>query len=250
MLKPLSWYKTLHDPKSRREENAFLVEGLRAITQITLVSPASIIELVVSENDTPPENIHCPVRTVTASQFRSVCASTNPSGPLAVVTIPKGVYSSALPETTGNRVLVLEDMQDPGNVGALIRSAAAFDFDGVVLSEKCADPFGPKAVQASAGSVLSVWLRRTKDYREMISALAREGYYCIAADVDGTEPLQAVNADKMMLIVRNEGSGISKETLACAQRVVNIPMNGKKVESLNAAVSGGLCMYVLSSRRA
>jgi RNA methyltransferase, TrmH family len=248
MLKPLAWYKSLHDPKSRREENAFLVEGLRAVSQINLVSPASIIELVVPENDTSPENIRCPVRIVTLSQFRGICASTNPSGPLAVVAVPEGGYSSSLPQKPGSRVLVLEDIQDPGNVGALIRSAAAFDFDGVVLSEKSADPFGPKAVQASAGSVLSVWLRRTKDCREMIMALVQTGYCCIAADVNGTEPLQPVHADKLMLIVGNEGNGISKETLSCAQRVVKIPMNGKKVESLNAATSGGLCMYVLSSR--
>jgi TrmH family RNA methyltransferase len=250
MLKPLSWYKSLHDAKGRREANSFLIEGVRAITQVSLLSPQSITELVVQEKETVPKNLSYPVRVVTPAQFRGISASTTPSGLIAVVTIPKDAYSSRLPENKGTRVLALEDIQDPGNVGTLIRTAAAFDFSGILLSEKCADPFGPKAAQASAGSVLSLWLRKTKEFDSLMVRLAKEGFFCVAADVRGKVALHAVDEPKLMLILGNEGSGISDTTLGLAHQVVKIPMNEKKAESLNVAVSGGLCMYVLTAHRA
>jgi RNA methyltransferase, TrmH family len=250
MLKPLSWYKSLHDAKGRREANAFLIEGVRAITQISLLNPQSITELVVQEKDAAPKNLRYPVREVTPAQFRGISASATPSGLIAVVTIPKDAYSSKLPENTGARVLALEDIQDPGNVGTLIRTAAAFDFSGVLLSEKCADPFGPKAAQASAGSVLSLWIRKTGGFGPLMAQLAKEGFFCVAADIKGKVALHAVDEPKFMLILGNEGSGITAKTLGLVHQVVKIPMNEKKAESLNVAVSGGLCMYVLTARRA
>lgn len=248
-MKPLSFYKSLHDAKARREAGAFLVEGVRAVTQIARSRPESIVELLVEEKKRPPAGLKYPVRFVSPSQFRAICASTTPCGPLAVVTIPDGAYSSSLPEDTGVRVLALEDVQDPGNVGALVRSAAAFDFSGVLLSDKCADPFGPKAVQASAGSVLSVWVRRTREFHAGVRELAEKGFYCIAADVRGTETLRPGGSPKFVLIVGNEGNGISAEGLACSHSVMRIPINAAKAESLNVAASGAVCMYALACLR-
>jgi TrmH family RNA methyltransferase len=131
-------------------------------------------------------------------------------------------------------------------VGALVRSAAAFDFSGVLLSDKCADPFGPKAVAASAGAVLSVWVRKTQEFLARLRNLADGGHYCVAADVRGTEVLCRVNSARLVLIVGNEGGGISPDVLACARSVVRIPINAARVESLNVAASGAVCMYALS----
>ncbi|HUI92939.1 MAG TPA: RNA methyltransferase [Chitinivibrionales bacterium] len=247
-MKPLSFYKSLHDVKGRRAENAFLIEGVRAITQISQTSPQSILELIIQEKESPPKNLRYPIRAVTASQFRGISASTTPPGIIAVVTIPKDAYSSTLPENKGSRVLALEDVQDPGNVGTLIRTAAAFDFSGVLLSEKCSDPFGPKAVQASMGSVMSLWVRKTKAFGPQVMQLGKEGFCCVAADVHGKVALHAVDEPKLMLLLGNEGSGISAQTLGLAHQVARIPMNEKKAESLNVAASGAICMYVLTKR--
>ncbi len=245
-LKPLSWYKSLHEAKSRREENAFLVQGARAIAQISRACPGCIHELVVQEKDAPQQELVYPVRIVSHPQFRSLCTSANPSGPLAVVKIPDGAYSARLPSRKGDKLLVLEGIQDPGNVGALVRSAAAFDFSGILLSDKCADPFGPKAVQASAGSVLSLWVRKTEEYATLLAGLAAEGYHCIAADVGGKETLRPAKSSKIIVILGNEGSGLGPDTLRLANQVVRIPICERNVESLNVAVSGALFMYVLS----
>jgi TrmH family RNA methyltransferase len=247
VLKPLSWYKSLHDSKGRREAGAFLVEGVRAIAQISSASPKNIQELLYEEDDNVPRaGLAYPVRWLTRSQFKSVCLSQNPSGPLAVVAVPDGTESASLPADKGDRILVCEDIQDPGNVGALIRTAAALDFYGIVLSDKCADPFGPKAVQASAGTLLSVWLRRTPDFRRCIKGLVNMGFSCIAADLRGTDVLSSIKPKRFALILGNEGNGLSDELLAMATHVAKIPINSRKAESLNVAASGAICMYALT----
>jgi TrmH family RNA methyltransferase len=248
VLNPLSWYKSLHDSKGRREAGVFLAEGVRAIAQISRASPKSIQELLYEEDDNVPRSgLAYPVRWLTQSQFKSVCLSRNPGGPLAVVAMPPDVESATLPPDRGDRILVCEDIQDPGNIGTLIRTAAALDFSGVVLSDKCADPFGPKAVQASAGTILSVWVRRTSDFRRGVKGLVNAGFSCIAADLRGTDALSGIKPKRFVLILGNEGNGLSDESLALATHVVKIPINSRKAESLNVAASGAICMYALTA---
>jgi RNA methyltransferase, TrmH family len=248
VLKPLSWYKSLHDSKGRREAGAFLVEGVRAIAQISSVSPESILELLYEEDDNVPRaGLANPVRWLTRPQFKSICLSRNPSGPLALVAMPVDAESASLPADKGDRILVCEDIQDPGNIGTLIRTAAALDFSGVVLSDKCADPFAPKAVQAGAGTVLSLWLRRTTDFLRCVRGLANTGFSCIAADLRGTDVLFDIKPKRFALILGNEGSGLSDETLGLATHVVKIPINSRKAESLNVAASGAICMHALTA---
>ncbi len=246
-VRPLSFYKSLHDVRGRREAGEFLVEGIRAVSQVIQARPESVTELVAPEDgDVLAGFSGYPLRRVSGSQFRSICASTTPSGLLAVAQIPRDSYSPLLPDEAGGRILALEDVQDPGNVGALVRSAAAFDFSGVLLSDKCADPFGPKAVQASAGALLSMWIRKTAAFFEGMRNLADRGHYCVAADVRGPKMLCRVNSARLVLMLGNEANGISEKGLECARSVMKIPINASNVESLNVAASGAICMYALT----
>lgn len=190
----------------------------------------------------------CPLRYVTPAQFRSLCLSQHPSGPLAVVSMPIDCYSAELPSLSG-KILVLEDVQDPGNVGSLVRSAAAFDFSGIVCSDKCADPFSPKAVQASCGAIVTMWLRRTSAIRTVIEALKSKGFRIIATDVRGSKPVSSKHFaafKDLAIVLGNEGSGISPQTLCSAHEVVRIPFNDTNVESLNVAASGAILLYLTS----
>jgi len=228
----------------------FLAEGARAISQISSASPQSIQELLYEEDESIPRTgLAYPVRWLTRPQFKSVCLSKNPSGPLAVVSMPSDVESPQLPKDRGDRILICEDIQDPGNIGTLIRTAAGLDFSGVLLNDKCADPFGPKAVQASAGTVLSLWLRRTPDLVKSIKGLVNRGFSCIAADLRGTDALGGLRPSRFALILGNEGNGLSDETLGLATHVVKIPINSRKSESLNVAASGAICMYALTTQQ-
>jgi TrmH family RNA methyltransferase len=185
-LKPLKWYKNLATKKGRLEAGAFLVEGDRAIKQIIGTHPDEIIEIIAIEKPSPAYHNYS-IRYVTDSQFRSISQTKTPQGIIAVVRLPRNTLSDHLPENIGTKILLLEDIQDPGNVGTLIRTAAAFNFSGVILSNKCADPLSQKCIQSTAGTVLSVWIRKTTHYLEFIEVLKKIGYFLVAADLNGVE---------------------------------------------------------------
>ena len=220
-LKPLKWYKKLATRKGRLEAGAFLVEGDRAIQQIIAVKPDAI---------------------------REIFAVAEPQGIAAVVGLPLDAYSSHLPDSIGSKILLLEDIQDPGNAGALIRTAAAFDFSGIILSGKCADPFSPKCVQSTAGTILSVWLRRTNHYLELAGVLKSKGFTLIATDLNGTEDSSVLHQQgRLLLALGNEASGISPQVLDIADYRLKIHTAREKAESLNVAACGAICMYLTSN---
>ncbi|MFC1940072.1 TrmH family RNA methyltransferase [Chloroflexota bacterium] len=246
-LKPLKWYKKLATRKGRLEAGAFLVEGDRALQQILTVQPEAIREiLTVAE----PLLIYraYPTRLVTESQLHSICSTRTPQGIATVVSLPMETYSSRLPESTGSKILLLEDIQDPGNIGTLIRTAAAFDFSGIILTEKCADPFSPKCVHSTAGTVLSVWLRRTSLYLELTEVLKSQGFTLIATDLNGTEDSSVLRQQgRLLLALGNEASGISPQILDIADYRLRIHTTREKAESLNVAACGAICMYSTST---
>jgi TrmH family RNA methyltransferase len=245
--KSLKRYRQLADKKGRLETGFFLVEGEKAIKQIVASQPEATTEIVSVEK--PPSIFrNYPIRTVTTSQFKYISSVQTPQGILAVVKFSKDIYSSSLPQEIGSHILVLEDIQDPGNVGTLIRTAAALEYDGVVLTESCADPLNPKCVQASAGTVLSVWLRRTVQYLEIVRSLKKEGYKIVAAEVKGTDsPAILSQQEKLVLVLGNEAAGLSKELLETADYRVRIPTAPEKAESLNVAACGAILMYLSKS---
>ena len=245
-LKPLKWYKKLAAKKGRLESGAFLMEGDRAIRQILDRCPEAIIE-IISILELPPVYRDYPVRIITESQFRSICSTRTPQGIMAVVRLPEVIYSGRLPETPGGKILLLEDVQDSGNVGTLIRTAAAFDYSGVIMTENCADPFAPKCVQSTAGAILSLWLRKTARHLEFTQALKRDGYYLVAADLNGNSGTSVLTQQsKLLLALGNEAAGLSSALLDAADYRLRIPTLRDKAESLNVAACGAILMYLSS----
>ena len=242
--KPIKWYRSLATRKGRVKAGAFLVEGERAIKQIADSSPDAIIEIVSTEEASPVHHEY-PRRVVTEGQMESISSTRTPQGIVAVVRLPRATYSDHLPDDVDGNILLLEDVQDPGNVGTLIRTAAAFDFSGVILSDNCADPLGPKCVQSSAGTVLSLWIRRTPCYRDLAQELKSQGYLLVAADLDGAEdPSVLQSGERLLLALGNEGSGLSKALLRLADHRLRVATVGQKAESLNVAACGAICMYL------
>ena len=249
-LRPLKWYRTLAAEKGRLDAMAFLVEGERAISQIAGIRPGEIVE-IVSSGELPEPWSEFPTRQVAGSQFGRISNTVTPQGIMAVVRLPRDAYSDALPASVGARVLLLEDVQDPGNVGALIRTAAAFAYSGVILSERCADPFSPKSVQATAGAVLSVWLRRTGRYLELVKKLKADGYSIITADVNGKKGPDVLHeGGRLLLALGSETAGPSAALLGISDHRFRIPIARDKAESLNVAAGGAICMYLSSMNSA
>jgi TrmH family RNA methyltransferase len=243
-LQPLKWYKDLAVLKNRLSAGAFLIEGERALTQIAASFPDAVLQ-ILSTKKLPTGYSGYPVRIITESQLKSISSATTPQGIITVVRLPGLSYSDELPGQTGDKILFLEDIQDPGNVGTLIRTAAAFDFSGVILTDKCADPFSPKCVQSTAGSLLSLWLRRTGNYLKLIDILQGKGYRLMATELKGSDnPSILQESQPFILALGNEAAGLSQTILGKADFRLRIPVNQDKAESLNVAVSGAICMYL------
>lgn len=143
------------------------------------------------------------------------------------------------------RILALERVQDPGNVGALLRSAAAFGFEGVLLSPGCADPFGPKALRASMGAAARLRVVQTPHLPDALAALRQKGVTALAAALYNSRPLDEVPAELpggVCLVIGSEGQGLTDAAVAACSAAVRIPITDK-VESLNAGVAGSVLLW-------
>ena len=245
ILKPLKWYRDLALAKHRAGEGLFLAEGRRVIGQLLATDPEGVVELLTEAGTEHGLRCDRPVRELDKRQFASVCRTLTPQGVAAVCRIPPDFRSSRLPSGGGN-ILFCEDIQDPGNVGTLLRTAAAFDFRGAVLTDRCADPFSPKCVQASAGALYSLWIRRTGDTAALLRELKSRGTVVAAADMDGRGTVASMRTGHTVLALGNEGAGLSAGTLALADTTFAVPINGRNVESLNVASCGAICMYLIA----
>jgi TrmH family RNA methyltransferase len=244
ILRALKWYKDLLDNKKRSVEGYFLVEGNNSVNQILSVNKSAIEELLVVESQAPEyEKYSIPMRILSDVQLSSVCSCRTPQGIVALVKIPPKVYTSDLPENIQGNVLVLEHVQDPGNVGTLIRTAAALSFNGVIMTNQCADPFSTKVAQASAGSLFSLWLRRTDRYLSLIDQLKEKQYSVLTADLHGDPHVDFSKYENQILVLGNEGAGVTAAMIEKTDVRFSIPMNSSRVESMNVAISGGIVMF-------
>jgi TrmH family RNA methyltransferase len=192
-----------------------------------------------------PDNAECLL--LTADVFASAVATEQPQG-IAALVHPPAFSPDLLFRDTAPLLLVLAGLQDPGNVGTLLRSAEAFAAGGVLLLPGTASPWNPKALRASAGSAFRV-PAITVSESEALSLLHEHGVPAVAAVARGgatvdTAPLNGPAA----LLIGNEGAGLSASLLAAARHRVTIPMPGA-IESLNAAIAGSLLLYEAARQR-
>ncbi len=149
-----------------------------------------------------------------------------------------GVCKKTNPHQVSSKILMLDDVQDPDNLGALMRSASAFGFMHLIISHQSADAYNEKTIRASKGALFDLYIER-KPLIETITNLKHSGYMIVCAEAHQKGDI--VNQNKLVLVMGNEGHGISKEVKELADYYVTIPT--KNVESLNVSVAGGILMY-------
>ena len=232
--------------KARDEARAFVAEG-RKLVEEALAGGCELLELFVLNDALGAYEALFPsvvgtVYAVTQPIMNKITESKTPQDITAVF----AYKSSALPKG-GRRYLCLERVQEPGNVGALIRSASAFGFDGVILSADCADVYSVKALRGAMGATFRLPVEAVGDLRSFVREMRGAGFTAYAAALDETAVSleKADFADKLLLLIGNEGNGLDAETVAQCDAVVRIPM-AQGTESLNAAVAGGVLMWEVS----
>jgi TrmH family RNA methyltransferase len=235
--------RTLKDRKGRMEQGAFLVEGVKCVRELLEHMPLLLRTLIVTE-DAEGEwaalagALGRQAVVVAPHVMAAICDTKTPQGVAAVASLPEP------PEIGQGFIVALDDVQDPANVGTIIRTADAAGCSGVLLSEGSADPYGPKAVRASMGSLFHLPVVRTA-MQQYLVGLGEAGYKIVCASLDG-KPDFSLDAEKTCLVIGNEARGISQEILSLSDVRVRIPIYGK-AESLNAAVAAGILIYKIRS---
>lgn len=231
--------RSLHEKKGRMEHQAFLVEGEKCVRELLEHAPKIIKTLIVTAGNQMSAEIQAAARvqsvvTVEPHVMKSLCECKTPQYVAAVAQLP-------VETVIGDGFIVaLDDVTDPANVGTIIRTADAAGCAGVLLSSGSADPFSPKAVRSSMGSLFHLPVIRT-DLRDQLAALLQRGYHIACGELMGSAEF-SLNPDTTCLVIGNESRGISEEIMELATVRIRIPIYGK-AESLNAAVAAGILMY-------
>lgn len=180
--------------------------------------------------------------------FLKISTANSPQGIVAVV--DKQIYTeeSFFTKVRSSNILVLDRIQDPGNIGTLLRSAEAMGFGGVVFVKGCADPYQPKVVRAAASSIFRIPVLFADDSKSAARLIKRSGKTLYAASMTGEISVDKADLrENTAIIIGNEGNGVSSELLDCSTRLF-IPMEGS-TESLNAAIAACIIMYESKRQR-
>ena len=254
-MKLLTLARDLQRRKARERQGCFVAEGVRSVEAL-LSSELAIIGLLVSEELTGSDRGAAlldaaagrgvPVKTVSDADFGSAASTESPQGVLAVAEIP----SVRLPEPGDSaRYLLLDSLQDPGNVGTIIRTAAALGVTATVALPGTVDLWNAKVVRSTMGA-LFVHPALAASWEDVTAFLESQDIVCWAADTDGLviDSSEALRREtlpaRLALVVSNEGAGLSPHVSAHATCRVAIGM-APGIESLNVAVATGILLHAL-----
>ncbi len=239
--------RLISDRDYRRQSGSFVCDGPKLLEEA--VSSGVELETVLISDSAAislPEGINARLVAVDDALLQSVAGVLNPQGVLFTCRMP----DTALPGVLeAGCHIVLDGVQDPGNVGTVIRTADAFSISSVLLAGACADPFNPKCVRATMGAVFRqriIELSRA----EAAAALEASGLTLYAADNDpDAVEIDQIDLSHAAVVIGSEGPGVSAQMLALCGKRLRIPMPGKS-ESLNAAVAASIVMWEMSKKTA
>ena len=236
--------------KARREQKLFVAEGRKMF----LEAPENLIDRIyVAESMLEDEEVMQKVHrfsweAVENSVFRQMCDTQTPQGILTVLRQPSYQMEDLLKEKNP-LIMVLEDLQDPGNAGTIIRTGEGAGVSGVFLTKTCVDITNPKVIRATMGSVYRIPFLYVEDVVSLKQQLQDRGIRFFAAHLQGKNSYDREDyRGGTAFLIGNEGKGLTEQAAEAADWLIRIPMCGQ-VESLNAAMAAGILMYEASRQR-
>jgi TrmH family RNA methyltransferase len=244
------WKKLLRG-KYRKKEGLFLAEGIRCVEQVVENNYLEVRELIVdNQADLTPIRLpkEIPVYELTSDQFLTISDTETPQGVIAVCKIPDEAEINDLSNTEGV-IVALDAIQDPGNLGTIIRTAAWFGVSGIIFGEGCVDPFHPKVVRSTAGATTSVTYLKG-DLNSLLDEFMTHGWEIVLMDGSKSSiPLgEYSSTGKTVLVIGNEANGIDSSLFKTGRRSLKITGPTRSVESLNAAIALSIALYSMSAQ--
>ena len=249
--KNLKLVRQLKKKNGREANNKFIVEGIKIVLEALDYAADDICFVVASDEFCLREphliekcdEVCGRIYRISKNIFDELSDTDTPQGILAVM---KQSSEEFTPDTNSERILVLDGVSEPGNMGTIIRTAEAIGFDGIYLMKGCTDVYAPKTVRSTMGSVFRVKMKSGCSAENLIE-LKNMGFSVIATTPSGSVALEEYDAPlKCAVVIGNEAHGVSDEVMEISDEKIKITMGGM-AESLNAAIAAGIVMHWLKN---
>lgn len=227
---------------ARRQSGLFLCDGIKMLEEAIRWGADIEILFLTEGTKIPPVRSNCRIISVTDDLMAYMSRMDSPEGALFLCGMPR----LEPPENLyGSRYVILDELQDPGNVGTIWRTADAFGADGVFLLNGCADPYNPKTVRASMGAVFRMPLWET-NLDTITQRLDKAEIPILGTSLgQDTVDIRSLSLKRAAVVIGNEGNGISERVQKACSRLVRIPMTDR-CESLNAAVAAAVVLWEMA----
>lgn len=243
--------KKLKDKKYRDESNEYIVEGIKLIEE-AINENAPIKQIVICEENEKTnaitKNLMYEISKyecvyVTKQVFNSITQVVAPQGIFAIVSKTFGdTTQKSLIDYTQDVIVVLDDIQDPGNLGTILRTIDSCGLKQILVSKGTVDSYNPKVVRSTMGAIFRINIVECDDLIKAIKEARKHHFKLQVTSLDAEQTIYDVDYKKKVIVIGNEANGVSKEIQDIADEKVKIPMIGK-TESLNASVAAGIVLY-------
>lgn len=239
--------KKLSEKKYRDQSNCYIIEGIKLVEE-AIQEDARIEKIVICEESTKTAEISKNLMYeiakydciyVTDKIFKTLSQVMNPQGILAVV---KKNKERPIIKYDEDVIVALDDIQDPGNLGTILRTVDSIGLKQLIVSKGTADVFNPKVVRSSMGAIFRVEVIEVENLKETIEAIKRNKYELIVTSLQTESSIYDIDYTKKIIVIGNEANGVSQEIQDMADKKIKIPMLGK-TESLNASVATAIILY-------
>ncbi|MFW5718954.1 MAG: TrmH family RNA methyltransferase [Halanaerobium sp.] len=252
----VKYLNKLYRSRNRRREGVFILEGKRLIEAAlaggadfkqVFLTPA-FFKSAANDNLLADLNLKADFIYLEEELLKETASTVNPQGILAVV--KESVFRGDDFYQQADKILLLDRIQDPGNMGTMIRTAVAAGFEGIIVLKGSVDIYNQKVIRATMGGIFSIAIRQKLSQQEFLSEIEAEAadYELLAADVEAEEyHFEHQYQKKLILMIGNEANGLDQNLLAAATSKIKIPLAGE-IESLNAAVAASVISFEILSR--
>ena len=231
--------RKLKDKKYRDESNEYVVEGVKLVEE-AVKENAKIKQIIVCEDTTRTYEIptyEC--ISVSNKIFNIITQVTNPQGIMAI--IEKNAQDAQI-DYSQDIIVVLDDVQDPGNLGTILRTVDSIGLNQIIVSKGTADAFNSKVVRSTMGAIFRIKIIEVENLAQAIKEMRKHHFKLMVTSLQTKNSIYDIDFNKKIIVIGNEANGVSKEIQDMADEKAKIPMLGR-TESLNASVAAGVVMY-------
>lgn len=239
--------RKLKEKKYRQENNKYIIEGIKLIKE-AIEENAKIDTIVICE-DCMRNEVIAQKLMYEIAKYNCVYVSEKVFGAITEVTNPQGILAIVAKKNeeenidyTQDVIVILDGIQDPGNLGTILRTVDSVGLNQIIISSKTADVYNPKVVRSTMGAIFRVNIIISKDLQTTIKEIKKHKFGVIATSLQTNKSIYEINYSKKAIIIGNEANGVSNEILDISDMKVKIPMLGK-TESLNASVATSVILY-------